>query len=172
MEPCVILIVAMDEQRGIGLNNKLPWNIPEDLVHFRNKTLGHPIIMGRKTFESIGRPLPMRQNIVVTRNRQWFHPKWSLLSCVLRNSLEAAISATTDSDIFVIGGAEIFRQALPLADKLIITHVHKTYECDTFFPEIDLRDWQAVGHSERQHSIAGDVDFTISTYVNKDKEKQ
>lgn len=167
MEPCVILIAAMDEQRGIGIGNKLPWNIPEDLMHFRNKTLGQPIIMGRKTFESIGRPLPMRLNLVVSRN-----PNWGYQGCFTRGSLEEAIEGADDYDIFVIGGAEIFKQAMPLADKMIITHVHKTYECDTFFPEIDPREWQAVTHSERQHSTAGDVDFTISTYVNKSKGPQ
>jgi dihydrofolate reductase len=163
MEPSIIIIVAMDEQRGIGFKNKLPWNVPEDMMHFRNTTLTHPIIMGRKTFESIGRPLPMRKNLVVSRNPT---------SSFLYGSIEAAIKDADDSDIFIIGGAEIFRQALPMADKLIVTHLHNTYECDTFFPEIDPLQWEAVRCSERKRSVSASVDYTFVTYISKSKERK
>lgn len=166
LEPCVIMIVAMDENRGIGLGNALPWKLPEDMAHFRTTTLMHPVIMGRKTFESIGRPLPMRKNLVVSRNPHWDHE-----SCLLRGSVEEAIEDADDSDIFVIGGAEIFKRALPLADKLIVTHIHKTYDCDTFFPEIDLVRWTPVSNKGRQHSPSANVDYTIVTYANKSKER-
>lgn len=162
MEPSIIIIVAMDEQHGIGLGNKLPWSVPEDMTHFRNTTLMHPIIMGRKTFESIGRPLPMRKNLVVSRNPT---------SSFLYGSIEAALKDADDSDIFIIGGAEIFKQTLPMADKLIVTHIHKTYECDTFFPEI-APEWQVVHCSDRKRSVSADVDYTIATYVNKMKERK
>lgn len=162
MEPAVILIVAMDEQRGIGRNNTLPWNIPEDMTHFRMTTLMHPVIMGRKTFDSIGRPLPMRQNVVVSRNQNWSHAH-----CFLRSSVADAIKDAEDFDIFVIGGAEIFREAIPLANKLIVTHIHKTYDCDTFFPEIDPKHWQVVKSSERMHSPSAGVDYTFVTYASK-----
>ena len=167
MEPCIILIVAMDEDRGIGLNNTLPWKLPEDMVHFRTTTLMHPIIMGRKTFDSIGRPLPMRKTLVVSRNPHWAHE-----GCFLHSSVEAAIEDADDSDIFIIGGADIFQQALPLADKLIVTHIHKTYGCDTFFPEIDIVRWEPVKNGGRVHSPSAGVDYTIVTYANKSKEKQ
>jgi dihydrofolate reductase len=155
----------MDDQRGIGLNNGLPWKLPEDMLHFKTTTLHHPIIMGRKTFESIGRPLPKRKNMVVSRNPNWGHE-----GCFLQGSIEEAVENADDSDIFIIGGAEIFKQALPLADKLIVTHIHKTYECDTFFPEIDPLCWAPSGVTTRLHSLTAGVDYTIATYISKSKE--
>jgi dihydrofolate reductase len=155
------LVVAMDAQRGIGIDNKLPWHLPEDLAHFKRVTLGQPIVMGRKTFDSIGRPLPGRRNIVVTRNADWRHD-----GIEVARSLDDAV-ALAGGDASIIGGAQIFAEALPIADRLIVTHIDKTYRCDTFFPEIDSARWTAVS-SEPQRSVAGDVDFSFVTYDKVD----
>lgn len=152
------LVVAMDAERGIGIDNKLPWHLPEDLAHFKRVTLGQPIIMGRKTFDSIGRALPGRRNIVVTRNADWRHDGVETAA-----SLEAAIALVGDANASIIGGAQIFAAALPLADRMIVTHIARVYHCDTFFPEIDPALWTVVD-SEAQHAAAGDIDFSFVTY--------
>jgi dihydrofolate reductase len=155
------LVVAMDAQRGIGVDNQLPWHLPEDLAHFKRVTLGHPIIMGRKTFDSIGRPLPGRRNIVVTRNpgnRDWSHE-----GVEVAGSLQEAIALVGGEPASIIGGAQIFSESMDLADRMIVTHIDKVYRCDTFFPEIDPARWTAVSR-ELQHSESGDVDFSFVTY--------
>lgn len=140
------IIVATDAQRGIGINNTLPWKLPEDLAHFKRTTSGHPIIMGRKTFDSIGRPLPNRRNIVITRNSAWQHAGVEVVS-----SVEQAIALLNGAEGFVIGGAEIYRQTLPLAQRLIITEIAATYACDAFFPEPDANVWQ---ETERENHVS------------------
>lgn len=130
----VSLIVAHDDQKGIGAKNRLLWNIKKDLAHFRQLTLHHPVIMGRKTFQSIGRPLPDRTNIIITRQKDF-----SLSGTFVVDSLEAAIflAKTKDStELFIIGGGEIYSQAMAknLVDRLYITHVQGDYKADTFFP--------------------------------------
>ncbi len=118
MRASLSLIVATDRNHGIGINNTLPWRLPEDLAFFKRTTSGHPIIMGRKTFDSIGRPLPNRRNIVVTRNAQWRHE-----GVQAAGSLDEAVQLAGDGEVFVIGGAQIYVDALPLADKLIVTEI-------------------------------------------------
>lgn len=156
------LVVAMDAARGIGVNNQLPWHLPADLAHFKRVTLGHPVIMGRKTFDSIGRPLPKRRNIVVTRNSGWTHE-----GVEVAHSLEQAIAMAGDtsgtSTASIIGGAQIFAEAMDAADRMIVTHIDKVYPCDTFFPEIDASRWTAITR-EPQHAAEGDVDFSFVTY--------
>jgi dihydrofolate reductase len=152
------IVVAMDARRGIGIDNKLPWHLPEDLAHFKRVTLGHPIIMGRKTFESIGRPLPGRRNIVVTHNRDWRHD-----GVETAGSLEEAVALVGGESASIIGGAQIFAEAMRIADRLIVTHIDKVYRCDTFFPEIDGGAWTAVSN-EPLHSPTADVDYAIVTY--------
>lgn len=154
----ITLVVAMDARRGIGIDNKLPWHLPEDLAHFKRVTLGHPIIMGRKTFDSIGRPLPGRRNIVVTRNPYWRHEGVEAVG-----SLEEAVALAGDEPASVIGGAQIFEGALDLADRMIVTHIEREYDCDTFFPEIDPAKWTATAR-EPQHSQAQDLDYSFVTY--------
>ncbi|MBI2036674.1 dihydrofolate reductase [Candidatus Microgenomates bacterium] len=131
------IIAAMDEKRGIGKDNKLPWHIPEDLVRFKKLTTGHTIIMGRKTFESLGRPLPNRTNIVITRNPSF--ARSHLASVAVAHSFSEALRlaslAQGNDEIFVIGGGQIFAQALSLADKLYLTIVEGDYHADTFFPQ-------------------------------------
>ncbi|MRX09904.1 dihydrofolate reductase [Pseudoduganella sp. FT25W] len=144
------IIVATDAQRGIGINNTLPWKLPEDLAHFKRLTTGHPIIMGRKTFDSIGRPLPSRRNIVITRNADWRHDGVEVVG-----SIEAAIALLNGAEGFVIGGAEIYKQSLQLADQLIITQIAHTFDCDAFFPEIDANAWQETAREEHASEASG-----------------
>jgi dihydrofolate reductase len=144
------IIVATDAQRGIGINNTLPWKLPEDLAHFKRLTTGHPIIMGRKTFDSIGRPLPNRRNIVITRNADWRHDGVEVVG-----SIEAAIALLDGAEGFVIGGAEIYKQSLQLADQLIITQIAHTFDCDAFFPEIDASVWQETAREEHASEASG-----------------
>lgn len=137
------LIVAMDQNRLIGKNNDLPWRLPADLRHFKSKTMGHPVLMGRKTYESIGKPLPGRTNIVMTRDEAW-----TAEGCIVVHSIEQAIAYVendcSEREIMVMGGAEIYNQALPQADKLYITKIDDSFEGDTHFPPITEEDWRLV----------------------------
>lgn len=136
--PVLTLIAAVAKNRVIGHENTLPWQLPEDLRHFKTLTLGHPIIMGRKTWASIGRPLPGRTNIVITRD-----PGFTANGVMVVHSLQDAIDRATvgTDEIFIIGGAEIYRQALPLARRLQLTEIDRDYTGDTFFPEWDRLEW-------------------------------
>ena len=133
----ISLIVAMAHDRVIGKDNRMPWHLPADLQHFKAITSGHPVIMGRKTFESIGKALPNRRNIVVSRNANY-----SAAGAELVNSLEAALSLVKDQEeVFVIGGSQLFKEALPLAQKMYITYIDMHVDGDTFFPEWDHAQW-------------------------------
>ena len=128
----LILIAAFTDNRVLGKDNQLIWHLPDDLKNFKRLTSGHPVIMGRKTFESLGRPLPNRTNIVITRNAEY-----EAAGCVVVASLEAAVEKATETrapKAFVIGGGEIYSQALPLANLMFLTHVHTQLAGDTFFP--------------------------------------
>ncbi|MEO7493703.1 MAG: dihydrofolate reductase [Massilia sp.] len=157
--PTLTLVVAIDAQNGIGVDNTLPWRLPEDLAHFKRVTSGHPIIMGRKTFDSIGRPLPNRRNIVVTRNPAWRHDGVDTAT-----SLDAAIALVGDTPACIIGGAQIFTEAVPLADRMIVTEIAHAFACDTFFPPIDRQQWREVAR-EVHHSEANGFDYAFVTYV-------
>ena len=138
------LIVAMAKNRVIGNNNQMPWHLPADFAYFKKITTGHPVIMGRKTFESIGRPLPGRRNIIVSRNTA-FHAE----NVEVMNSLEAAISACQSEDVFVIGGATLYAEALPRADRIYLTEVDAAPEGDTLFPLLDKIQWREVARARR-----------------------
>lgn len=155
------MVVAIDAQRGIGVDNKLPWHLPEDLAHFKRQTMGRPMIMGRKTFDSIGRPLPGRRNIVVSRNAGWRHEGAETAA-----SLEAAIALVGEAEASIIGGAQIFREALHLADRLVVTEIDRTFACDTFFPPIDPAVWVET-EREQHRSEANGFDFAYVTYVRR-----
>ncbi|MGJ9416250.1 dihydrofolate reductase [Massilia sp. CMS3.1] len=155
------LVVAIDAQRGIGIDNKLPWHLPEDLAHFKRVTLGQPIIMGRKTFDSIGRPLPGRRNIVVTRNAAWSHAGVDAVA-----SLEAAIALIQDEPASIIGGAQIFASSMDIAERMIVTEIDYRFDCDTFFPPID-RDIWIEREREAHHSDANGYDYAFVTYARK-----
>ena len=143
----VSLIVAMTQDRVIGKNNTLPWpTIKEDMQHFRKITTGHPIIMGRKTYESIGRPLPKRTNIVITQQ-----DNLKIDGCFIVNSFIEALSVEKADEVFVIGGASIYEQALPLADKIYLTMIKKSYSGDTFFPKITESNWNKTLLNETEN---------------------
>lgn len=150
-KPKISIIVAMDIKRGIGKDNGLLWHIPEELKHFKEITLGHPIIMGRKTFESIGRALPGRTNIIITRDLGF-----KTEGCVVVNSLGEALRLAQgkpgDEEIFIIGGGQIFEQALNLADKLYVTQVEGDFNATVFFPEYEYIFKKVVYKSELQES--------------------
>jgi dihydrofolate reductase len=141
----VSIIVATDEQGGIGRDGELPWRLPEDLKRFKALTLGKPVVMGRKTWDSIGKPLPGRQNIVVTRQ-----PGLLIPGATVVDSLQAAFAAAGEAaEICVIGGAEIYRLALPYASLVHLTRVHATVKADTQFPPLDGALWEEVAREDR-----------------------
>jgi len=139
----VSIIVAMDENGLIGANGGLPWHLPADLARFKRTTMGRPVIMGRKTHESIGRPLPGRRNIIVTRNRDYRAP-----GCEVVHSLDEALKRCPEGECFVIGGAKLYEQALPRADRLYITRIGEAFEGDVRFPSFDAADWRLVSSEE------------------------
>lgn len=139
----ISLIVAHDKNRVIGSENQMPWHLPGELKYFKETTMGKPMIMGRKTFESIGRPLPGRKNIIITRNKNYHHEGIEVVT-----SLEEALeNAGTVDEIMIIGGAEIFKVALPIADRLYITHIEHEFSGDTFFPEYGS-EWTLTSQSD------------------------
>ena len=156
----VSLIAALARNRAIGRDNRMPWRLPEDLKRFRRLTMGHAVIMGRKTFESIGSALPGRNNIVITRSRDWTAP-----GCTVVHSLEAALSAAGDSkEAFVIGGAQIYALALPLARRLYMTEIDRDFDGDAFFPEVDRSSWREVSRERRASEGAESFDYAFVEY--------
>ncbi|WP_263080754.1 dihydrofolate reductase [Endozoicomonas sp. Mp262] len=148
----IAMIAAVAENNAIGINNKMPWYLPGDLRYFKAVTMGKPIIMGRKTFESLRKPLPGRTNIVITRDKSY-----SIEGARVVHSLEDALSLAEDiamidgvQELMVIGGGEIYRQALPKAGRLYLTKVYQSFEGDAFFPEIDQGQWQEVAREDHQ----------------------
>lgn len=153
------LIVARARNGVIGRDNTLPWRLPEDLAHFKRTTMGAPVIMGRKTWESIGRPLPGRRNIVVSRN-----PHLRIDGGETAASLEDALRLCVGVDnVFLIGGAQLYEQALPSADRLVVTEIDADVEGDAFFPAIDPQQW-VVTEREVHRSEANGFDYAFVTY--------
>ena len=142
--PLVSLLVAVAQNGVIGRGNRLPWHLPEDLKRFKSLTLGKPILMGRRTFESIGKPLPGRTNLVLTRSREWKRP-----GAIVVHSLDEAVARAGEADeLVVIGGAEIYELALPRAGRLYLTRVHADIEGDTVLPPFDGREWRESAREE------------------------
>jgi len=142
----ISLIVAMAPDRAIGIENRLPWRMPADLRHFRTVTMGHPLIMGRLTQQSIGRPLPGRRNIVVSRD-----PAFQAEGCEVVDSVEAALAAAADApEVFVMGGASLYAQLLPRCDRLYLTLVEGRFEADAYFPEFDRSEWREIAREEHE----------------------
>ena len=140
----ITAVVAMSENHVIGYKNTLPWHMPADLKHFKKITLDKPVLMGRKTHESIGKPLPGRCNIVITRD-----PDFRALGCVVVNSMDSALQAASYSEeVFIIGGAQIFQAAMPSADRIYLTLVHENFDGDAFFPEIKQEDWKLASNRD------------------------
>ena len=159
------LIVAMAKNRVIGIDNKMPWRLPADFAWFKEHTLGHSVIMGRKPFESIGKPLTGRRNIVVSRN-----PVWHAGGCEVFASLRAALdSCNRKEPIFIIGGASLYTEALPAADHLYVTEVDATVEGDTFFPALEPEQWQ---EQWREHRAADDRNAYAMDFVILDRVRE
>jgi dihydrofolate reductase len=162
----VALIAAFAQNLVVGINNSLPWHLPEDLKYFKRTTSGKAIIMGRKTYESIGRPLPNRTNIVVTRN-----PDFKAEGVVTVMSLEAGIKHAESvnlingiDEVMIIGGAAIYQASLPMADRLYLTHVHANVEGDAYFPTVDFDQWKEVGREDFKKDESNPYDYSFSIY--------
>lgn len=161
----ISLLVAADEKNVIGKDNKLPWHLPNDLRYFKNKTWGMPILMGRKTFESIGKALPGRKTIVITRNKDWQHDGIDIV-----HSLQAAISKAADygaNEIFIIGGAEIFQTSFQQADRIYFTRIHHSFDGDVFFPAINETDWKMVWNKEGVKDEKNNYSHTFQIWEKK-----
>lgn len=157
---CILsILVAASQNNVIGKNNQLPWHLPNDLKYFKNLTWGMPILMGRKTFESIGKALPGRKSIVITRNNNWLHEDVEVV-----HSIEEAIKKAGSfgvKEIFVIGGAEIFKTALPEADRIYLTRIHHDFDGDVYFPEVSENEWRL---SSSRHCKADEKNAYDHTY--------
>lgn len=156
----IVIIAAVAKNGVIGKANALPWHLPEDMRHFKALTTGHAVLMGRKTWESLPakfRPLPGRRNIVVTRNAGY-----QAAGAVVATSLPAAIEAAESGEAFVIGGAELYAVAMPLANRLQLTEIDAAFEGDTFFPDIDRRQWQET--ARETHRDETGLDYAFVTY--------
>jgi dihydrofolate reductase len=158
----ITLIAAMAENRVIGRDNALPWHLPADLARFKQRTEGHVVIMGRRTFESVGRPLPNRRSIVITRKRN-FHPPGAEIARSLAEALERARESKQD-EVFILGGAEIYALALPDVDRLELTIVHADVSGDTFFPECDLSEWTLIDQQRHEADDRHAHAFSFLTY--------
>lgn len=157
----ISLLYAMDKNRLIGSNNQLPWHLPQDLAYFKRITLNHKIVMGRKTFDSIGRPLPKRENIIITRDNQF-----ACSGCTILHSIDEIVklSNETDEEIFVIGGSEIFKEILPYSDRLYVTYIHHEFEGDTFFPATNESDWKVISKEQGIMDEKNPYDFDFVVY--------
>ena len=162
----ISIIVAVSEDWGIGKDNELLWHIPEDLKRFKELTLGNAVIMGKKTWESLPRkPLPRRKNIVLTDV-----PDECIDCTVTAYSIEDALGkCEKDEEIFVIGGGSVYRQFMPIADRLYITHVHKKAPADVYFPKIDRKKWKVVKKEEYNANVDNGIPYTYVIYDRRDK---
>jgi len=155
----ISIVVAISENRAIGKDNKLLWYLPNDLKHFKAITSGHTVIMGRKTYESVGKPLPNRRNIIITRQ------DIAIEGCEVVNSIKAALElCRTEREVFIVGGAEIYKQSLHLTDRIYLTVVHKQFEGDSFFPEIKKTDWLQVSREDHQPDEKNSLPYSFITY--------
>jgi dihydrofolate reductase len=159
----VSFVVAIAENNAIGKDNKLLWYLPTDLKHFKQITNGQTIIMGRKTYDSMGKPLPNRRNIVITRNADL-----KLEGAEVTNSLaEALLLCKTEEEVFIIGGAEIYKQALDQTDRIYLTRVHQQFDADAYFPELDMDKWVETAREEHQPDEKNNIAFTFLTLESK-----
>lgn len=155
------IVVAMGEKNEIGADNQLLWHLPKDLKHFKDLTSGHPIIMGRKTYESIGKALPNRTNIVISRKKNWFEE-----GILIVGSIKEAVkfAKKIDENIFIIGGGNIYEQTMEIADKLEVTLVKAELIADTFFPKIDPKIWKLTDGVFHEKDDENQYDFSFQTY--------
>ena len=161
MTPAITLVVAAADNGVIGHEGRMPWHLPADLAHFKLLTWGKPIVMGRKTFDSIGKPLPGRTNIVVTRDAAWSHA-----GVVVAHSLEAAVAAAKGAtEVMVIGGAQLYAESLPRAARIEFTQVHGAPDGDTHWPPLDLKRWREVARHEHAADARNAHALTFISYV-------
>lgn len=157
----ITIIAAVAENNALGKDNQLIWHLPADLKRFKKVTSKHHVIMGRKTYESLGKPLPNRTNIIITHNNNF-----KAENCVIVNSLQQAIEASKEDDNpFILGGAEIYKQAIKIADKLDLTFVHHQFNADVFFPEIDKNVWKETSREDFKADDKNKYDFSFVTYL-------
>lgn len=163
----ITLIAAAAENNALGKNNEMIWHLPDDFKRFKKLTSGHDIILGRKTYESLDGPLPNRKHIIITRQKDYVQQVDSSC-CTVVESIEEAIAKTNSSvENFVIGGGEIYKLALPLADKIELTRVHGSFEADAYFPEFDTVDWLLENEEYHPKDERHKIDFTYQTYLKK-----
>ncbi|MGO4500534.1 dihydrofolate reductase [Paenibacillus sp. 2RAB27] len=155
----ISFIFAMDRNRAIGVNNKLPWHLPGDLKFFKNVTMGHPILMGRKTYESIGKPLPGRRNVILTQNSAY-----QAEGCEVIHSVDEAIDAFRDQELFVIGGAEIFKLFASHVNRMYITYIEDEFEADTFMSDLDLSNWTLVSSEQGERNEKNPYEYYFRIY--------
>jgi dihydrofolate reductase len=155
----VSIVVAISENHAIGKDNKLLWYLPNDLKHFKEITSGHTVIMGRKTYESVGKPLPNRRNIIITRQNM------DISGCEVVGSIEAALALCADeAEVFIVGGAEIYRQSLHLTNRIYLTIVHKNFEGDTYFPEIEANMWKETAREDYEPDLKNVLPYSFITF--------
>lgn len=156
------LIAATSTNNALGKDNQLVWHLPDDFKRFKSLTSNHHIILGRKTFESFPKPLPNRTHVIITRNKDYEAPE----GCIVVSSLEKAIEiCPKNEEVFIIGGGEIYKQSIGIADKVELTRVHTTVEADTFFPEINPENWKVVFEEFHPKDEKHAFDFTFLTYI-------
>lgn len=159
----IIMIAAAAENNALGKENDLVWHLPDDFKRFKSLTSGHPIIMGRKTFESFPKPLPNRLHLIITRQEDY-----KVEGCLVVNSIKKALNLIEDNqDAFIIGGGQIYKHALPYTDKIELTRVHGNFEADTYFPELDQNDWKLIFEEYHSKDEKHQFDFTYQTFIRK-----
>ncbi|MCF6348193.1 MAG: dihydrofolate reductase [Flavobacteriaceae bacterium] len=158
----ITIIAAIGKNRELGKNNDLIWHLPNDLKRFKKVTSGHDVIMGRKTFESLGKPLPNRTNIIITRNGNF-----QAEGCTIVNSLDDALKACDDPNPFILGGAQIYSQAIKIADVLDLTLVDAVFDADVFFPEIDMTIWKETARQDLNADEKHQYGYSFVTYLRK-----
>ena len=163
----ITLIAATAENNALGKNNEMIWHLPDDFKRFKKLTSGHFIIMGRKTYESLDGPLPNRTHIIITRQENYAEKVDSSCCIVVDNIEDAITKSASEDETFVIGGGEIYKLALPLADKIELTRVHGTFEADAYFPEIDENKWNLVNEDYHPKDEKHNFDFTFQTFLKK-----
>ena len=157
------MIAAAAENNALGKDNKIVWHLPNDFKRFKSLTSGHHIIMGRKTFESLQKPLPNRKHIIITRQKDY-----QAEDCIVVDSMEQALNACPkDQDSFIIGGGEIYKIGLPFTDKIELTRVHHTFEADAYFPEINEKEWKLEKSEFNEKDEKHKYDYSYLTYVRK-----
>jgi dihydrofolate reductase len=158
----ISLVIALSKNRVIGKDNQLPWHLPADLAHFKQVTMGHVIVMGRKTHEAIGRPLPGRTNVIITRD-----PSYRAEGCIIAHSAEEVLQRFSGEPIDIIGGAQIIELFLPVIDTMHLTLIDAIFAGDTYFPELDMSEWELVSRKKGKKDEGNPYDYYFLTYKKR-----